>query len=115
MPPLDGAILFLEDEETTPDRYLAYLESFRQHDVFDKINGLIMGRLSRPRKMRNLFFDFDEPLRLVLRDSAFPVALDVDLGHTEPMLTLPVGGDRLFDMFAYWCGTRTARGIRRPE
>ena len=97
MPPLDGAILFLEEEDKAPDRYLAYLESFRQQGVFDAVAGLIVGRFSRPRAMLNGFADMLEPLEIALRGVEIPIALDVDLGHTEPMLTLPMGARATLD------------------
>ena len=91
IPDLSGAILFLEEEESTPDKYYGHLVSLRQHGVFDSIGGLIVGRLSRPSAMRNGYRDFREPLDCALTGYDFPVLCDVDLGHTEPMLTLPIG------------------------
>ena len=37
------------------------------------------------------FFDFDELLLNVVKNKPYPVLVDVDFGHTEPMLTLPIG------------------------
>lgn len=91
MPALDGSVLFVEDEELTPDRFLALMESMRQRGAFSGLAGLIVGRPSRPRAMRNGFDDFVAALDIVLREATIPVALDVDIGHTEPMLTLPIG------------------------
>lgn len=90
-PDLSGAILFLEDEETTPDKLRSFLESFRQRGFFDRVNGLILGRISRPRAMLTAYKDLHEVVRLSTLGYSLPVAVDVDLGHTEPMVTLPVG------------------------
>jgi muramoyltetrapeptide carboxypeptidase len=86
-----GAILFLEtsEESPSPAHVDAYLTDLEQLGVFDAAVGLVMGRP----------YGYTRELAQVLRDVVFarteaagiPVLADVDLGHTDPMLTLPLG------------------------
>jgi muramoyltetrapeptide carboxypeptidase LdcA involved in peptidoglycan recycling len=86
-----GAILFLEtsEEAPSPAHVDAYLTDLEQLGVFDAAAALVFGR---PYGYRS---ELSEALRRVLRErtetAAIPVLADVDLGHTDPMLTLPLG------------------------
>lgn len=90
-PDLTGAILCLEDDETTNpaiiDRYLTQL---RHMGVYEQISALIVGRF--PNKTG---FTEGDPLENVLtiatRGYSFPVVYDFDFGHTDPMMILANG------------------------
>lgn len=90
-PELDGRILLLEEssERTDVRRVASLLSSFRQAGVFDCIDGLVFGRFGDPSD------DGVDALKRVLRDLTagfeFPVLYGIDIGHTDPMLTLPLG------------------------
>ena len=90
-PDLRGAILFLEtsEEAPPPSAVDAYMTDLEQLGVFDQVSGLVFGRPMRyPR-------DQVETLWSVVRErttaSGIPVLANVDLGHADPMLTLPIG------------------------
>jgi muramoyltetrapeptide carboxypeptidase len=96
-PDLRGTILFLEtsEEAPPPSAVDAYLTDLEQLGVFDQISGLVFGRPIRyaPEQI--------EALWPVVRDrtaaSGIPVLANVDLGHADPMLTLPIGAHAHLD------------------
>ncbi len=97
MPSLEGAILFFETEGYSPDKLLAYLMQLKFHGVFDDISGLIIGRHSNPVLASSGESSFEKILHNVFDEYNFPILVDVDLGHTEPMITLPIGGQALIE------------------
>jgi muramoyltetrapeptide carboxypeptidase LdcA involved in peptidoglycan recycling len=88
---LRGALLFLEtsEEVPTPERVDAYLAELARAGVFEQIAGLVLGRP----------FGYDRERTLRLWEMAagrteargLPVLGDVECGHADPMLTLPLG------------------------
>lgn len=66
-----------------------YLEGLKLCGVFDQISGMIVGRpygYSEHGRSELL-----RVLKRVLRGSSFPVLMDVDFGHTDPVATIPIG------------------------
>jgi muramoyltetrapeptide carboxypeptidase LdcA involved in peptidoglycan recycling len=57
--------------------------------VFDQIAGMIIGRPYHCDASVDV--DFAQLVDEKLGSVPFPVLADVDLGHTDPMLTLPIG------------------------
>jgi muramoyltetrapeptide carboxypeptidase len=92
-----GAILVLETSEEAPQPAAvdSYLTDLEQLGVFDGAAGLVIGRP----------YGYDDDARETLwrvveertRDAAIPVLGDVDCGHTDPMLTLPIGARAVLD------------------
>jgi muramoyltetrapeptide carboxypeptidase len=90
-PQMKGRILFVEEDEVessgTVDRMFTQA---RQIGVFDQIAGLVVGRFAS-----SVEFSEDDSLEMILDDALrgydFPVMLDVDFGHTDPLLTFPLG------------------------
>ncbi len=85
---LRGAILLLEtsEEAPSPAHVDAYLTDLAQLGVLDSIAGLVVAR--------PYGYDADrtESLWRVVGDHArCPTFANVDCGHTDPMLTLPLG------------------------
>lgn len=89
-PNFTGSILFLEDEGESvalTERRLVYLE---QLGVFDKIKGIIYGRPcnfiteSDDRSLYDILKDFGDKYNL-------PILADIDIGHTNPIFTMPLG------------------------
>jgi muramoyltetrapeptide carboxypeptidase len=97
MPDPEGAILCLEFQEAGPDAMWAHLLQWENSGALDRIAGLVIGRHFRPRAAAAGSSDFDAVVRAVLGHRELPVLVDVDFGHTEPRLTLPVGGRALLD------------------
>ena len=88
---LRGALLFLEtsEEVPAPERVDAYLAELAEAGVFDQIAGLVLGRpfgydRQRTRRLWALAAGRTEARGL-------PVLGDVECGHTDPMLTIPLG------------------------
>jgi muramoyltetrapeptide carboxypeptidase len=92
-PAFGGAILFLEEVKygtLSPlgaiDESLAHL---RMLGVFEAIAGLVVGKVNDLTASEAQLFE-----QLILRHttaSTFPILSQVDLGHTDPRLILPLG------------------------
>jgi muramoyltetrapeptide carboxypeptidase len=88
-PDLSGAILFWEEARQAAPQVDAHLTQLRQMGIFSEIAGMIVGRPYHCDDSVGVGFAdvVDEKLSSV----PFPVLADVDFGHTDPMLTLPIG------------------------
>lgn len=90
-PDLQGAILCLEDDESetpaTIDRYFTHL---RHMGVFEQIAGLVVGRFA-PQVGFSPTDSLDELLLTATRGYSFPIAVDFDFGHWDPIFILPNG------------------------
>lgn len=90
-PDFSGRILFLEtsEEKPSPARVDGILMDYQNMGVFDRIEGLLIGR--------PMYYSDEEKqeLRDVVQtrtaDFSFPVVTDMDFGHTAPQFTLPLG------------------------
>jgi muramoyltetrapeptide carboxypeptidase len=102
LPDVEGAIVCLEFLEMGPDQVWAHLTQWADSGLLDRIAGLVIGRHFRPRTAAGGSGDFDEVVRAVVGRRNLPVLVDVDFGHTEPRLTLPVGARARLD--ATGCG-----------
>lgn len=98
---LTGALLFLEISEEVPppatvDAYLTNLENL---GVFDQVEGLVVARPFRypPDQVER----FWEVVHERTARSAIPVLGDVECGHADPMLTLPLGARARIDASAH--------------
>jgi muramoyltetrapeptide carboxypeptidase LdcA involved in peptidoglycan recycling len=90
-PDLEGAVLFLEtsEEGPSPEHVDSYLTDFENMGVFEAITGLVVGRpAAYTQANTELLWEVVER-----RTSAagIPVLANIDCGHTDPMLTLPLG------------------------
>jgi muramoyltetrapeptide carboxypeptidase LdcA involved in peptidoglycan recycling len=58
--------------------------------VYDEIAGMVIGRFHRDVK-----FTEGDSLEMILDDALrgyrFPVIMGVDFGHTDPLITFPIG------------------------
>lgn len=91
MPTLDGALLMLEDDATSnPVTFARNLTSLLQLPDAGGVQGLVVGRFQRDsamsRRLLEQIIDRQDRLR------ALPVLANVDFGHTNPLATLPIGG-----------------------
>jgi len=97
---LRGAIFFVEtsEEAPSPAHVDAYLTDFENMGVFDAISGLVVGR---PRGYsdddRKILWDV---VAARTESAGIPVLANLDIGHTDPMLTLPLGIDAHIDATA---------------
>ncbi|MEY2583587.1 MAG: muramoyltetrapeptide carboxypeptidase [Ilumatobacteraceae bacterium] len=96
-PDLDGSVLMLEMSEDAlpPADVAASLTDLKRLGVMDQIAGLVF---SRPFAYSP---DDTEVLWKVVREATeglgIPVLANVDCGHTEPMLTVPLGAEVRLD------------------
>ncbi|MCF7798848.1 LD-carboxypeptidase [Candidatus Woesearchaeota archaeon] len=87
-------ILFFETSEDVPSpKYIEYwLRNYGIQGVFDKINGLMFGRpkgFSDDEKI-----ELKETILKVLKEfnkADLPLIINVDFGHTDPQIILPLG------------------------
>jgi len=90
-PDLRGKILFVEeDEEETSKTIDRLFTKLRQIGTFDQIKGLVVGRFQTETE-----FSKKDSFEMILKDALkgydIPVLYDVDFGHTQPLLTIPMG------------------------
>jgi muramoyltetrapeptide carboxypeptidase len=91
MPPLEGAILFLEDDYESHTRtFNRDLESLTQLPAFEGVRGLLIGRFQKATGMTNDILD--EIVRRKSKLRNIPVVSGLDFGHTDPKFTFPIGG-----------------------
>jgi len=92
MPSLDGAIFFWEIYDGSSlawvDRFLANL---RTKEVYEKIGGMLVGRTSTKGFETSSGIGLDRVILENTRGYDFPVMVNMDFGHTDPMMTLPIG------------------------
>jgi muramoyltetrapeptide carboxypeptidase len=96
----EGAIFFLEtsEEAPSPAHVDAYLTDLEQLGVFDAAAGLVVGRpygydAKAADRLCQVVADRTE-------EAALPVLANVEIGHADPMLTLPLGAEAELDASA---------------
>ena len=94
IPPLSGAILLAEEDEVsgrvTDVMFERYLQSVLHQPGAEGIRGVLVGRFQKASTvtMENLRAIFSTKPEL----AHIPVIANLDFGHTDPYLTLPIGG-----------------------
>ncbi|MDE1975366.1 MAG: LD-carboxypeptidase [Patescibacteria group bacterium] len=91
-PDLSGSILFLEDDdESKASHFDRDLQSLIHLPDFHKIRGMVIGRFEKASKTTI------EDLRKIIGSKTelnhIPILTGVDFGHTDPMITFPIGGE----------------------
>jgi len=90
-PDLTDSILFLEDdEEALPCHFDRLLQSLIQLPSFKGVKGIVIGRFQKASKMPH-----DLLIQIIKTKeelTSIPVLANVDFGHTDPKITLPIGG-----------------------
>lgn len=92
LPNPEQGILFIEDDlESSYVEFDRMFESLTQAPIFNKIKGLLIGRF---QNQSHITLEKLRRLVDVRKDRiSFPVIANVDFGHTNPMITLPIGGE----------------------
>lgn len=109
IPPLQGAILALEDVTEAPYRIDRLLTYWRTLGQLSNLAGIAVGRFSRCEPPEQLpSFTVAEVLRDRLGDLGIPVVSDLPFGHDGENAALPVGAIATLDADA---GTLT---VQRP-
>ena len=100
-PPLDGAVLFLEETGEQVYRIDRMLTQLGQAGVLSALSGVLLGGLAAPPRRR---FPPDRDLDAVLREALAPLGIPVvaglRAGHVAGKLTLPLGGRATIDTAA---------------
>ncbi|MEQ9237497.1 S66 peptidase family protein [Coleofasciculus sp. E2-BRE-01] len=92
LPPLDGAILALEDVTEAPYRIDRLLTQWRMSGMLQKVKGIALGRFSRCHPPQNVpSWTVEEVLRDRLTDLDIPIVSELPFGHDGVNATLPVG------------------------
>ncbi|MFI7144959.1 S66 peptidase family protein [Nonomuraea sp. NPDC050022] len=91
MPSLDDAILIIEDDfESQPAAFARNLTSLLQLPDAPGIRGLAIGRFQRASNMTRPLLEQIIDAQPTL--TGIPVLANIDVGHTNPLATFPVGG-----------------------
>ena len=92
LPSLADAVLFIEDDcESQPPTLARELTSLLQLPGAAGLRGLVIGRFQRDSNMTRALLD-----QIIAGQpglSGLPVLANVDIGHTNPMATIPLGGE----------------------
>jgi len=97
-PPLpywDGAIFFYETSEEAPaaDMVQRWMRNFAAQGILPRLSAILLGRPGGAMTEAQRIAQGDAVLR-ALREfdlGDLPVVADLDIGHTDPILTLPFG------------------------
>jgi muramoyltetrapeptide carboxypeptidase LdcA involved in peptidoglycan recycling len=95
MPSLVGSILFIEDDAHGDGsdvlEFDRNLQSLIQLPDFKDVKGIVIGRFQKAANMTN-----DLLIKIIKTKKELdniPVIAGVDFGHTDPKITLPIGGE----------------------
>jgi len=91
MPDISNSILFIEDDEEIKTHHFDRdLESLICQTNFERVKGLVIGRFQKETEMSM------EKLKHIIATKKelknLPVIANVDFGHTDPLITFPIGG-----------------------
>ncbi|MBT2231945.1 LD-carboxypeptidase [Nonomuraea sp. NEAU-A123] len=91
MPSLDGALLILEDDlESHPATFARDLTSLLQLPDAQGVRGLAIGRFQHASRMTRPLLEQIIDAQPAL--TGVPVLANIDVGHTHPLATFPIGG-----------------------
>lgn len=91
MPDLNNSILFLEDDYlTNPETFDRDLQSLTHLPDFNKVTGIVIGRFQNKSNVTNNLLN--QIIKTKKELNNLPVIANVDFGHTDPKITLPIGG-----------------------
>lgn len=102
MPSLESSVLFIEDDDLSfPEEFDRDLTSLTQQPDFNGVRAILIGRFQASVGMTRSTLQkiVDANRRL----DGVPVVANLDFGHTDPMLTIPVGGQAWLDATAHGC------------
>lgn len=96
MPPLDGAVLMLEDVDERPYRLDRCLVHLRRAGVLEQVQGIVFGELvgCDPRGPE---LPFQETIAHFCGELGLPAATGLPLGHGRRNLAVPLGAQVILD------------------
>ena len=92
-----GKILFLEDIGETTYKIDRFLNVLKKHGIFKKISGLILGEFTSCPKSDENDMSLEEVFNDYFKNLDIPILMNLESGHEEPMLTLPLGATVAID------------------
>ena len=87
----NGKILFLEDIGEKTYKIDRFLNQLKNHGVFEKIEGLVLGDFKNCTQDSEKDMTLLEVFQNYFKELKKPVIYNFESGHSEPMLTLPLG------------------------
>lgn len=90
-PKIENAILFIEDDYTSaPHTFDRDLQSLIHQSEFKNVRGIVIGRFQKKSNMTESLLTQIIKTKKELKD--LPIVASVDFGHTDPKITIPIGG-----------------------
>jgi muramoyltetrapeptide carboxypeptidase len=86
---LKDNIFFFEDTETEPAKIDAMLYALKNHNVFDLISGLVIGKFVDA----NVNHYIEGLIMDIVDRKDIPILYNVDFGHVNPKISIPIGGE----------------------
>lgn len=94
MPNISNAILFIEDDDMAGNffgvEFDRNLQSLIHQPNFDKVKGIVVGRFQKNTDMTIEKLKYTITTKEELKN--IPIFANADFGHTNPMITFPIGG-----------------------
>ncbi|MDO8658132.1 MAG: LD-carboxypeptidase [Candidatus Levybacteria bacterium] len=90
-PKIESTILFIEDDYTSePHTFDRDLQSLIHQPEFKNVRGIVIGRFQKKSNMTNDLLSQIIKTKKELKN--LPIVATVDFGHTDPKITIPIGG-----------------------
>lgn len=94
IPNLENVVLFLEEaDEFNFEMIDRGLMQLKHAKILDKLAGVVWGRFMPQSGFDKFPTYFEDLLRRIFSEYNYPIIYDVDFGHTDPILTVPNGGE----------------------
>lgn len=91
-PDISDSILFLEDDsESKLFNFDRDLQSIIHLPNFNKVKGIVIGRFQKASEIK-----IDHLIKIIkskMELNHIPILANIDFGHTDPMITFPIGGE----------------------
>jgi muramoyltetrapeptide carboxypeptidase LdcA involved in peptidoglycan recycling len=94
MPDITDSIIFIEDDDMVGKFFAVdfdrHLTSLIQSPKFSTVRAIIIGRFQKGSYMTREKLEYIVNTKAEIRN--IPILANVDFGHTNPMITFPIGG-----------------------
>ena len=92
----EGKILLLEssEEKMPPDKYRRVLTLLKEHGLFERISGVLVGK-----PICEIYYDeYKKALTEIIEDRNLPIVFNVNIGHAQPRCIIPFGIEATVDI-----------------
>ncbi len=97
LPSFKKSIFFWEETESSTAEIDRTLTQFKQIGILDEIEGMLIGRLDRSVKITDASYDIEKIVLNITKEFDFSILSNLDFGHTDPAMTIPIGIEASFD------------------